>query len=271
MISHSDSISKVMAAILAVQKDVDHVEKTATNPHFGNTYAELNTFLRTLRGPLADHGLTMTQAPGMENGHVTVDTLLHHESGEWIRNRASAPMQKNDPQGVGSAITYLRRYSLAALFAVPQEDDDGNAASGRRSVSGRSGGRKANGADAEYHCPKCGEAMWDNRADKEARKVKPNYPDFKCRNKGCDHAIWGTHPQDAEKGGEGGGEVPPELVAKVRGLLDVGAQQNAIDDKQAARIEEALQSGDVGRAESALEWLRERVVPANAPNESAPV
>ena len=66
------------------------------------------------------------QMPSFENGVVSVETIVMHESGEWISSISSSPISKSNPQGVGDAITYLRRYSLAAIFGLAQKDDDGN-------------------------------------------------------------------------------------------------------------------------------------------------
>jgi hypothetical protein len=70
--------------------------------------------------------------PSFESGLASVETLMTHSSGEWISNICSAPVSKQDAQGVGSAITYLRRYSLASFAGIAQEDDDANAAVGQR-------------------------------------------------------------------------------------------------------------------------------------------
>lgn len=248
MIQHSDSIATIMGALHDVQRDVDHVEKDSQNPHYGNTYTSLNAFLRALRGPLAEHGIIMTQAPSMDGENVTVETMLYHtQSGEWIRNRASSPMQKADPQGVGSAITYLRRYSLAALCAVPQEDDDGNAAS---RTGGRQNGQKATGET--FHCPDCGSEMWDNRDDPKASRNGGKRPDFKCKDKDCDKAIWGNHPDES-------GDIPEDLVEKLRGMMNVATIQDQLTPDQAKRVEDAIKSGEKERAERALDWLRDRI------------
>ena len=135
--THSDTMQKVVAAISAVQAAVGGVTKNASNPHFGNKYTDLNGFLHALAGPLREHGLVVIQAPGLRDGWVTLETLIAHESGEWIRSEAGSPMPKADPQGAGSAITYLRRYSLASLFSLPQEDDDGNAGSNHTATAPR--------------------------------------------------------------------------------------------------------------------------------------
>lgn len=244
MIQHSEGLQSIMAAILAVQKDVDHVEKGSTNPHFGNTYADLNTFLHALRGPMADHGIVMTQGPGMENGHVTVDTMLYHtESGEWLRDRAAAPMQKDDPQGVGSAITYLRRYSLAALFAVPQEDDDGNAASRTPKRNGRDRQPAKSKGGSGPTCPSCGTSeVWDNRAKKEAGKFKATSPDYTCKDKeGCGWTLW-----------------LDGAVEKIEAALDHLLHENVIDQAERDIALQKAQTGDLDKVASVNEYIREK-------------
>lgn len=128
MIQHSDSVAALAAALAKAQGEVENAHKDAKNPHFRSSYATLAEILNTVRPVLAKHGLSVVQMPGFAEGVVTVDTMLMHASGEWIRSTVGAPAQKADPQGVGSAITYLRRYSLAAVCGIAQEDDDGEAA-----------------------------------------------------------------------------------------------------------------------------------------------
>jgi hypothetical protein len=84
-----------------------------------------------VKGPLNEAGIFFIQSPSpSDDGKLHLTTRLIHESGEWIEDTAVTPLQKSDPQGVGSAITYMRRYSLAAITGLYQDDDDGNAASG---------------------------------------------------------------------------------------------------------------------------------------------
>lgn len=125
----SDSIGKLASALVLVQREVEHAHKNATNPHFRNRYADLTEVIDTVRPVLAKHGLSVVQFPGYVDGVTTLESVLLHESGEWISGTAGARMQKDDPQGVGSALTYLRRYSLAAVCGISQDDDDGEAAS----------------------------------------------------------------------------------------------------------------------------------------------
>ena len=129
MVRQSDSIAKLAAALVKAQAEVQHATKDAKNPHFRSDYASLTSVLDTIKPVFAAHGLALVQFPGFADGHATLDTVLVHESGEWMAATAGAPLQKNDPQGVGSALTYLRRYSGAAVAGIGQEDDDGNAAS----------------------------------------------------------------------------------------------------------------------------------------------
>jgi len=131
MIAHSEGIAKLAAALVKVACQIENPHKNSTNPAFRSRYADLAEIINTARTLLAEHGVVVVQSPGMDGACATVETMLLHESGEWIRGVAACPLQKADPQGVGSAITYLRRYSLAAMLGLAQEDDDGNAGSAR--------------------------------------------------------------------------------------------------------------------------------------------
>lgn len=121
---HSESLKDLATALAAAQGEMENADKNAANPHFKSRYADLAEILNTVRPTLAKHGLSVTQLPRYEDGVVTVDTMLLHTSGEWLAGETSAPCGKLDPQGVGSATTYLRRYSLAAICGIAQEDDD---------------------------------------------------------------------------------------------------------------------------------------------------
>ena len=124
----SSSIKELATALAAAQAEIENASKNSQNDHFKNRYADLAEVLNTVRPVLARHKLSVAQFPSLADGMVSVETILMHASGEWISGIASAPLSKPDAQGVGSATTYLRRYSLAALSGVAQEDDDGNGA-----------------------------------------------------------------------------------------------------------------------------------------------
>lgn len=131
----SDSVAELAAALALAQGEVENAHKNSANPHFRSKYADLAEIINTVRPVFAKHGLAVIQSPSYADGLVSVTTLLTHKSGQWIKDMASAPASKLDAQGVGSAVTYLRRYSLAAFAGIAQEDDDGNAASQRKVAS----------------------------------------------------------------------------------------------------------------------------------------
>lgn len=125
----SESIAALAAALAEAQGEVENATKNSQNPHLKNRYANLAEILNTVRPVLSRHGLAVSQHPSYSDGMVHVETIMIHKSGEWMSSTISTPVQKPDPQGVGSACTYARRYSLAAIVGLSQEDDDGHAAS----------------------------------------------------------------------------------------------------------------------------------------------
>lgn len=127
----SETIAELAKALAAAQAEIENASKASVNPHFKNRYADLAEILNTSRPVLSKHGLSIVQMPFFSEGKVGVETVLMHESGQWIANELLGPCVKQDPQGVGSAITYYRRYSLAAFAGIAQEDDDANTASGK--------------------------------------------------------------------------------------------------------------------------------------------
>lgn len=131
----SQQITNLAQAMLKVQEQLHPVVKNAQNTFVGNTYATLNSVVEASKHSLLEHGIWVTQLPTpapveLGTGHIALETMLMHaESGEWISSTTVIPLPKNDPQGMGSAITYARRYSLCAMLGIITEDDDGNAAS----------------------------------------------------------------------------------------------------------------------------------------------
>ena len=128
----SDTIAELAKALATAQGEIENASKNAANPHFRSKYADLAEVLNTVRPVMAKHGISISQFPAFEQGVASVETIVMHTSGEWLSGISSAPVTKQDAQGVGSAITYLRRYSLAAIAGIAQEDDDGNSAVGGR-------------------------------------------------------------------------------------------------------------------------------------------
>jgi hypothetical protein len=128
----SESIKELATALAKAQAEIENASKSSVNPHFKSKYADLAEVLNTVRPVFSKHGISVIQAPSYEAGIAGVETMLMHSSGEWLSNTCSAPVSKQDAQGVGSAVTYLRRYSLASFAGIAQEDDDANAAVGQR-------------------------------------------------------------------------------------------------------------------------------------------
>jgi hypothetical protein len=121
-------------ALLAAQIDMPAVEPDKGNPAFkGSKYVSLGILLAKVRPVLNRHSLVLVQMPTLaEDGKFVLATrITHAPSGQSLEFDSPLKPTKDDPQGQGSAITYMRRYSLAAALAIAdQEDDDGNAASG---------------------------------------------------------------------------------------------------------------------------------------------
>lgn len=132
MIEHSEQLDALAPALTKVQAEVKGAAKDSENPHFRSKYADLASVWEACREALTRNGFSVVQLPGYADGVATLDTMLLHSSGQWIRATAGAPLQKQDAQGVGSALTYLRRYALAAVASVCPEDDDGEAAVNRK-------------------------------------------------------------------------------------------------------------------------------------------
>jgi ERF superfamily len=136
--SMSPSIGKLVESLAKSQLKFDKVLKDSDNPAYRSKYADLATVIDATRPFLAAEGLTIVQMPHArfseaDAKELTLTTLLAHSSGEWISSDLTLPAmmrERFDAQSVGSAITYARRYALAAMTGVAQEDDDANKASG---------------------------------------------------------------------------------------------------------------------------------------------
>ncbi len=128
----SETLNELAAALTLAQAEIEDAEKCKQNPAFRSKYADLGAIWDACKPALAKHGLSVAQfcEPAPE-GQLMLTTMLLHKSGQFLSGTALIPLAKVDPQGYGSAMTYARRYGLAAMVGVCPEDDDGNAASGR--------------------------------------------------------------------------------------------------------------------------------------------
>lgn len=122
-------MKELATALCKAQSQIRGAIKDSTNPHFRSDYADLESVWDACREALHGNGLSVVQVGAdAPEGHIAIKTMLLHESGQYIDGVMTLPMVKRDPQAAGSAITYARRYSLAAMVGVVQVDDDGNAA-----------------------------------------------------------------------------------------------------------------------------------------------
>ena len=227
MTSHSPELDQLATALALAQGSMQGAVKDRTNPAFKSSYADLASTWDACRVALSSNGLAVSQHPGrLEDGSVTVTTMLLHKSGQHITSVCSALPRDASPASVGSVVTYLRRYGLAAAVGVSPEDDDGQAGSQPAApyapaqrvpapvqrVADALGGRVESverlppaASSVDPSCPTCSGSMWDNRE----KKSNPKAPDWKCKDKACQGVIW-RH-----------GEKPRGPVPQTRGpLLD---------------------------------------------------
>lgn len=162
----SDSISKISAALVKAQGELNAVHKDGSNPHFRSKYATLQNIVESTRDTLRKHGLAVVQTFSDTDGtYISLNTTLLHESGEYISGTFSMRPSKADPQGLGSATTYARRYALSAILGiVTDEDDDGNASS--HPVGDRALETKYESRSASNELP------WLNAVDKQGNLTK---------------------------------------------------------------------------------------------------
>ena len=124
-----------MKAIGQVKANIGKASKGSENPFFKSKYASLESVYEAIGTSIEDAGLCVLQAPDTLEGNPVLTTRITHiESGETVISNMPLLLTKQDSQGLGSAITYARRYSICAIFGILQEDDDGNKASTAKPV-----------------------------------------------------------------------------------------------------------------------------------------
>ena len=124
----SETIGAIAPSLIKAQSQMQGISKEGKNPAFRSKYVTLDSILDTLRPILTSNGLMLTQG-SQEPQAMTVESRIIHTSGEWISTTVTIPVTKPDAHGLGSALTYGRRYSVSALLAISaDEDDDANGA-----------------------------------------------------------------------------------------------------------------------------------------------
>lgn len=128
----SETINELAAALSKAQAQMAGAKKDSVNPHFKSKYADLSSVWEACREALTAHGLSVVQSPRFvadaSTLMVEVETILMHASGQFMADTMSVPVTQANAQGVGSALTYARRYALSSVVGVAPEDDDAEGA-----------------------------------------------------------------------------------------------------------------------------------------------
>ena len=154
---------KIFKALSDFQGKAEMPQKTATNPFYKSKYAPLDVCLTQNQVLLQECGLAVTQFPYNDGAKIGIISILTHVGGEYIRSEYSVMPDKNTPQGLGSAITYLRRYSFSAITGTAAEDDDdGNSQEGDSNKK----------PDPKKPAAKTQNALTEKQIDEKLKKIK---------------------------------------------------------------------------------------------------
>lgn len=194
----SESLDKLAPALVKAQAAVPAVVKDGVNPHFKSTFATLGAITDAALPALNANGFALIQGGGAvsDDAGLEVVTRLLHTSGQWIESGVRVPMGRADPQAMGSAITYARRYLLAAILGIVADaDDDGHAAMPATPASAPPrpsaprgavpGPKKGSSGGLPSSCPVCGGRVFDNRGKKASGEYDGKSRDWSCADKEC--------------------------------------------------------------------------------------
>jgi len=132
----SEAIDQVSSALVKAQSEMGNASKSSANPFFKSKYADLNSIREAIMPALANHKLSILQPMVVIDGKNYIETLVVHESGQFIGGITEVICAKqNDAQNFGAGTTYARRFGLQSLVCVGADDDDGNSASGKEKPS----------------------------------------------------------------------------------------------------------------------------------------
>jgi len=151
----SESITNIIPALIALQGKLEVLKEDGHNPHHHSTFASLTAIWSAIRPLLAEHKLAIVQLPttNPDETWLRIQTTLYHESTEWLQDSFVMPLAKEDPQGVGSAITYGRRYGICALLGIVTAGEDNDGQDHRDNYDNRSrnrdSGNRANSRPSE--------------------------------------------------------------------------------------------------------------------------
>ncbi|TAL13909.1 hypothetical protein EPN95_04445 [Patescibacteria group bacterium] len=201
----SESIKELSVALAKAQAEMEPAKKESENPFYRSKYSDLASVLNASRKALSKHGLSVIQPVEMEGDFYFIETVLLHESGEWISSRLKITPMKQvkesgwapspDPQSIGVAISYGRRYAYQAMICGAAEDDDGNQASGLEKETNEELDKEVERGDQSV-CP-CGEKL--NEKSIAYYAAHPTYEPlcFACSTRKKNKAPYGfNRPKD---------------------------------------------------------------------------
>lgn len=120
----SESINELAKALCLAQKEIEPAHKNKTNPFFNSGYADLSAIWGSCKDILSNHGLCVVQTTDRDEYGIALVTTLIHTSGQWIEGNYPIVTLKQEPQSLGSAVTYARRYALMSIVGIVTDEDD---------------------------------------------------------------------------------------------------------------------------------------------------
>ena len=190
MITTIETLGEIAPAWSKASADIGGAKKDAKNPHFKSTYTTLASVIDAAREALKANDLFVVQSPGaIVDGAIQMRTRILHKSGEWIETLCEVPLGKRDPQGVGSAQTYARRYALSAALNIPAVDDDGEAATERNPAKQDAPKRDLSPHPEPEHTLDWGDILQapsEGVTEKNASQSRPVYTKLREGMRGCD-------------------------------------------------------------------------------------
>lgn len=236
--SEKNRAGGVYDKVRTVSEQVGEIPKTGHNDHFGYDYHEADKVMAELRPLLAEVGLVIIPhqveiedvAVETRSGNAFLTTVKHEievvdtEDGSSFRFPVYGRGQDSADKGPTKAYTMAYKYGVMKLFGIASSQSDPDAA-----APAKQNGSKGQ-ADDTVTCPECGGEAWDNREDKEAGRVKQNYPNFKCQDRDCDWVSWDSYE-----------EV-------------YGSDNHEPDDSQIEELLQELRGWDADRADKARQY-----------------
>lgn len=178
----SSETKDIAAALAKAQGAIENAHKDSKNPHFKSSFASLAAVINAVSAELSKNGLAVVQSiMPIGDKDMALVTTLTHTSGQWFRSYIPLILSKDDMQGLGSAITYARRYALSAIVGITQEDDDGNVASEKpkAQVSAVPESKPREAVIRQREKCECGGKLMDDKFNKGAKycaSCKTKYP-----------------------------------------------------------------------------------------------